>query len=271
MIKINNTEISDIKINDTSVSKVMAGSTKVWEKQQLGPSSYSQNGLVFQLDGIDKGSNVGYWTDLIGGIKYDLSDADGVENNCVVFDQSPLTGDRNIPEYNSLNYQGTTLEVVVKLDNTDWNNQKISIVASIDPNDTNQDIPFTFIRTSARDYVVSGLGRWDCRLYYYNPLPNVMTIAVKRNGHGSEDSQTYSCHLNKIQQNSPDRGWDLNDVSYESGLSSIGGVPIKNELFKGKIYAVRYYHRMLTDEEILQHQEIDAQRFGLTISAADNN
>ena len=32
MIKINNTEISDIKINDSSVSKVMVGSSKVWEK-----------------------------------------------------------------------------------------------------------------------------------------------------------------------------------------------------------------------------------------------
>ena len=36
--------------------------------QQYDADSYIQNGLVFQLDGIDKGSNTGYWTDRKGGI-----------------------------------------------------------------------------------------------------------------------------------------------------------------------------------------------------------
>ena len=34
------------------------------------PTDYIQDGLVFWLDGIDKGPNEGYWTDLKGGCQY---------------------------------------------------------------------------------------------------------------------------------------------------------------------------------------------------------
>lgn len=46
MIKINNTDISDIKINDSSVSKVMVGSTQVWSTDGPGSQDYVQDDLA---------------------------------------------------------------------------------------------------------------------------------------------------------------------------------------------------------------------------------
>ena len=64
---------------NTEILKIFKGLTLEWEKIAPipGADAYVQDGLVFQLDGIDKGNVEGAWVDRKAGKEFTL-------NNCIV-------------------------------------------------------------------------------------------------------------------------------------------------------------------------------------------
>ena len=64
---------------NTEILKIFKGMNLEWEKVIPIPSAdaYVQDGLVFQLDGIDKGNVEGAWVDRKAGRQFTL-------NNCIV-------------------------------------------------------------------------------------------------------------------------------------------------------------------------------------------
>ena len=95
---------------NTEILKIFKGMNLEWEKVIPIPSAdaYVQDGLVFQLDGIDKGNVEGAWVDRKAGRQFTL-------NNCIVnSDNIEFNGTDSSAVYNQLLDLGTTttLEVV---------------------------------------------------------------------------------------------------------------------------------------------------------------
>lgn len=55
---------------------------------------YITDGLVFHMDGLNKGSNPNYWTDTVGGLQFAYVTGVTPSNNGIVFESKhePLLG-----------------------------------------------------------------------------------------------------------------------------------------------------------------------------------
>ena len=94
---------------NTEILKIFKGINLEWEKVIPIPSAdaYVQDGLVFQLDGIDKGNVEGAWVDRKAGRQFTL-------NNCIInSDNIQFNGTDSKAVYNQLLDFGTTTTVEV--------------------------------------------------------------------------------------------------------------------------------------------------------------
>lgn len=95
----------------TQISKIYQGLNLVWEMAAPipGADAYVQDGLVFQLDGIEKGDSPTAWTDLKGGLAFTY-------NNCTLnSDNVEFNGKNSYAQYPEIitafkNYADSTIE-----------------------------------------------------------------------------------------------------------------------------------------------------------------
>ena len=219
---------------NTEILKIFKGMNLEWEKVIPIPSAdaYIQDGLVFQLDGIDKGNNA--WIDRKGQKKFVLHNVVTNSNNM------EFNGTNSYAEYSStLGYDSAThtLEVV-------WEGNKIV------------GVPFFGGPTSAE----------LCLLPQGAPVRRLsfgtgMNFIVNQ----PDELKMISANADNIIYNA---GWigtsaALEDYAdYNQTVASVGRYN-SDYYFRGKIYAIRVYDRKLTTLEMLQNQLIDIQRFGL--------
>ena len=272
MIKINNTDISDIKINDTSVSKVMVGSTQVWSTGGPGPEDYIQDGLIFQLDGINKGNNNGYWTDLIGGIQYPLQNVYQVNSNNVYFRNTPIISQEhptitNRIDISSIHHYLYTIEFCIELDSNEKSDNQIIIGWQ---ESQNQAVPgslqFNFTNNTISTYT-SRSGYSNSYTFSYSDFPNTMTGSMVF----TSDNDEHDKILLTINKNEYS-GTRENKIQFTFAPapgSGIGGRQSEQwpRALYGKVYAIRVYDKVLTEEEILHNQQLDIERFNLNIPA----
>ena len=73
-IYLGNTEIGQIYLGSTEIGEAYLGSTKVFEAGGGSGggelSDYVQDGLIFHLDGIERGNTAGHWIDRIGNVDF---------------------------------------------------------------------------------------------------------------------------------------------------------------------------------------------------------
>lgn len=218
----------------TEIIRIYKGTTLEWEKSVPIPDAdaYIQDGLVFQLDGIDKGNDA--WIDRKGQKEFVLHNVVTNSNNM------EFNGTNSYAECSStLGYDSAThtLEVV-------WEGNKVT------------GVPFFGGPTSAE----------LCLLPQGTPLRRLsfgtgMNFIVNQ----PDELKMISANADNIIYNA---GWigtsaelEAND-SYNQTVASVGRYKFSN-YFRGKIYAIRVYDRKLTTLEMLQNQLIDIQRFGL--------
>lgn len=203
-------------------------------KKGLSADSYIQDGLVFQLDGIDKGSNDGYWTDLVGGIKFGFNYGVTENKDNVYFSaQTYLTSDKSI----SCPYNSCTIEVVC----TPCDQGIVFMPAS-------DGIAFGFYNNH-RSIIIRG--------GHYANMYDITT-----NGVGAYSVNRMIGIQNGIILN---RSSSLNNWGDLDSKMHIGG---RNSgwdkaPFKGNLYSIRIYSRLLTMDEMLFNQHIDNVRFNL--------
>ena len=72
MIKIGNTGIVGVYKGSTPITSIYKGLDLVYKTESpiLDADAYVQDGLVFQLDGIDKGNVEGAWVDRKAGKQF---------------------------------------------------------------------------------------------------------------------------------------------------------------------------------------------------------
>lgn len=254
MIKINNIDISDIKIAGQSATKVMIGNEIVWQKIS---ADYIQDGLVFQLDGINKGNNPGYWTDLKGGIKFDLSNASNIGLSYIEMDGTHyegLPGDHNIEIDASTNDCQFTVEVVIDRAYTSNTNKQCII---FDPGSQDNSAAF-YDQYKVSEFQTTCGG--SNRRYNWS-LPSSIYIQ-KCIISGTKERLMFNMD-SSIATMVNGRSW----TSSRDNLAHVGGRGISgsNYAFEGKIYAIRLYNKTLTEEEMLYNQNLDNVRFNLNI------
>ena len=218
---------------NTEILKIFKGINLEWEKVIPIPSAdaYVQDGLVFQLDGIDKGNVEGAWVDRKAGRQFTL-------NNCIVnSDNIEFNGTDSKAVYNQLLDFGktTTVEVV-------FTREKVfgTIISSGDK------IELMALReTSGYKYRYFS-GNQVTGIPFPDPTA-IHTLSIPTSGRPV---------LDQIAQ-----AKTFKDFYAEPGTTTyVGGGPSYS---KGKIYSIRIYNRNLTQAEMLKNQMIDIERFNI--------
>lgn len=223
---------------------------------------YISDGLIFELDGLDKRSTGSYcWVDKVGGKAF--TNAGGVEELSNGFrfkgtSTSYLNG--NFTDFTSVSYNNCTIEVVLKssLESGAWspvvifgdwsstsNSQYIGVASNYNSS-VNYNYSLQFVARSRN-------GSTYC---YKIPSNTLMTASLKSNQPIMANQQYYS-------ETSTTSMSSVSNKTY----SRIGGrVDGSNVVtFKGDIHAIRVYNRLLTEDEILHNQNIDIQKYNIPI------
>ena len=200
-------------------------------------NSYIQDGLVFQLDGINKGSNQGYWTDLKGGVTFTIPTSEYLTEETNGF---TWTGDVNMPNTGTIpNGETYTVEIAMFSGNY-LSNNRTSIFASATGN-TKGNIQIT---------------RWDNNFLCIARTNSINVSHLVRNAFMTISFNTQAACINKNQV-------QFNGVS--DYITQIGTGVGKTSVFpgmRGTIYAIRIYNKQLTLAEMQFNQDIDLKRFG---------
>lgn len=228
----------------------------------MGSLQYISDGLIFELDGLDKRSTSSYcWVDKVGGKAF--TNAGGVEELSNGFSfkgtsTSYLTG--NFSALTSTSYNNCTIEVVLKssLESGAWapvvifgdwsstsTSQYIGVVANYNSS-VNYNHSLSFLARSKN-------GSTNC---YKIPTNVLMTTSLKSNQPIMANQEYYS------ETSTTSMTTASNKTNARVG-GRVDGSSIVT--FKGDIHAIRVYNRLLTEDEILYNQNIDIQKYNIPI------
>ena len=210
---------------------------------QASEDGYIQDGLIFHLDGINKGTtDPTKWVDLVGGV---LFTNNGAINEATYWQFNNTTstylGLRNDDEL-LFPYLTHTIEVCFEKEKE---NGLIFITKTAD------NIAFGMEGNNIVWLNGSLKNIWDG----VNARLGIHTISVSQN-------IALQDLIHNLTKGTKMDAWSLpsfNGIGYRSNNA--------NFQFKGKIYAIRIYNRLLTEDEMRHNQLVDNERFqlGLTI------
>lgn len=211
------------------------------EKGASVPSVYVTNGLIFFLDGKQL-ATASKWTDIVGGKEFSLTNC-SINGGGVVFDGSSSYG-----AYNgaiSSDWESETIEAAI--DTTMANSRDI----------LNQPIPGISLRLSLTDgnmrvVLRAGGGKATYCMYPSSVISRVVS-GIK--GKAVVNKTTYTGYDYVIPTAA---------VSTTIGARNTSGNTY-SAFFPGTIYAIRIYNRQLTEAEMLQNQQADIDRYGITL------
>ena len=230
-------------------------------------NQYIQDGLVFHLDGINKGGVDNQWTDLIGGVDFPNHGAIELENGWQ-FDGTGYLGYANDATKSLPFIAGNCTVEIAFYDN--MINQQVGTV--------NAGMTLFFFGANS----VTGSNDTNCVYlaydYAYNEkYINGMYVGNTTNVWADSLIETLAPHTLSINK---DRAFDnelaLTSLGKNHWDSISGGRTIGAKQHPsaglgnfaiGKIFAIRIYNRILTETEMRHNQNIDNNRFnlGLTI------
>lgn len=196
------------------------------------PSGYIKDGLVFHLDGINKGANEGKWTDLIGGVEF-------TPDGNVQFGYDYICGvlNANGPVYYSV--EDSTIEIVMRYRynynaNCLWFNcgEETGICAG-----------------ATSDALLIRQGNANPRYSYSGSFNNKGIKAISAN----KLQCLYNGKLNT----------EVKSVDFWINRKPFAMVSTAASKDIVEYCSIRIYNRLLTEEEMLHNQEVDYKRFDL--------
>ena len=208
-------------------------------------SEYVQNGLIFHLDGIDKGQGSD-WTDLVGGIQF-------TANGSGCYSTS-----------NSWYFPGDNSNYLISADNA-WGNFGGSSNYTVEVCYYNQS------QSNVKSFIFRCGENTNYPLYYCegNRITWLQHECVYIDPRIDINSK-YTISINNdqgfvnktlIEKSSSTDYWDTVDDYMRIGGAVQGRA--SNSPMNGDIYSIRIYNRKLTREEQLQNMSVDNIRFNL--------
>jgi hypothetical protein len=209
------------------------------------PETYITDGLVLRMDGIEKGSTAGAWTDRVTGHVFEAVNGFMDGENYVGLNAESSQYLRNSTLNIGVEKTDSTIEVVI----SDYSNGMMIFFPKVA-----RQIAFG-TRASSNNIIWSSGGSCDTVVYDNNS--KIFSITYQSG---------YQNALALVNGVVP----SLSSGNYFDGADNtynyIGCRP-NNNYATAKIYAIRIYNRCLTLEEMLHNQRVDNARFnlGLTI------
>lgn len=206
------------------------------------------SGLVFWLDGIDKGPNSGDWTDLINGYRFVNNGNVNGDDTGWLFDSSTNAGQNGTQYFiysaglNNLMANTCTIEVVYKCD---------------------KDARWCIFNQDANNKIMFGVDSYGTKCYTYNGVNGASYTRTA----GLEPAVTMSANATLCYRNgSVVSRTDSGKYTISGGGAIVGcykTAASDNWPFYGKIYSIRIYNRKLNAAEMIYNQRIDNGRFNL--------
>lgn len=241
---------------NTEILKIFKGMNLEWEKVIPIPSAdaYVQKGLVFQLDGIDKGNVEGAWVDRKAGrqftlyncivnsnnIEFNGTDSEAIDNNNDTFPTVP---------------EDYTIEVVLYYNG--------GTILTQDSSSSSYGSPMMVALWSTIDFLT--IGRGVCAV---EALPEKKYMCLQAWVHGSWDDVQVNCNGDVLASRQGTSS-AIGNNEYAYGKASIGCVwtdyTKKAGHLSGKVYSIRLYNRLLTEKERYNNMVVDYMRFRIPI------
>lgn len=233
MSYIGTNKLGTMYLGDTKIGKAYLGSDLVYEVGSSALEPYIETGLILWLDGADYTS--GSWVDRIGNRSFTMYNT-SASGGGVVFNGSSSYG-----SYGTLinaPYNASTIEVVADVANTST---------------------YMFLFSQPSSSYVS-------MLMHNKKLGNASNAQINlRNIRASSGKHTFSLSHNyayedKVAATSGGSDW----FGSRTGNVLIGQRGQSQSFFKGTIYQIRIYNRILTSDEVLYNQGIDIRKYNIT-------
>lgn len=206
-------------------------------------SDYVQDGLVLHLDGKNKGETSGRWESLVGTSYYTLNTHSTVETNAVVMDGAGTINGTNIT---AVNFEAGTIEAC--FETIDGSTGILIFASSTGLGLIPRPQAYTFgvaVGNSAKS-------QWP----YGSDIPTLSTVSASKDRLKVNGVTITGTKVN-------------NNFGNSNTQHSIGGrnAGTNRYYMKVRIFSIRKYNRLLTEEEMLKNQRVDNKRFnlGLTI------
>ena len=242
---------------NTEILKIFKGMNLEWEKVIPIPSAdaYVQDGLVFQLDGIDKGNVEGAWVDRKAGRQFTL-------NNCIVNSDNIEFNGTDSEAIDNDNYtfptvpENYTIEVVLYYGGG-------SGILTENSTTTSYGSPMMVTLYSTSTYFTIGRN-----LYAVEALPENKYMCLQAQAKGNTNTIQVNCNGDVLATR---QGTDsiINNDFFAYGKASVGCVWTssgdKAGQLLGKVYSIRLYNRLLTEEERYNNMVVDYMRFRIPI------
>lgn len=194
--------------------------------------TYIQDGLVFWLDGIDKGNEPTAWTDLVNGVSFPYNSGQEIRSDSIYFNGSEgLTS--SSPSV-SHPFENCQIEIVAS---------RPSAGLVFTPN-INGSIAFCFYTGFRTTCVSGGWCAYEC------VTPSKKTSYSLNNSYFIFDDVSGIVNYNAVLSIG------------RAGYYEIGELNGRTK-YTGDICCIRIYNRHLTDEERIHNNNIDKQRFNL--------
>lgn len=205
---------------------------------------YEKDGLVFWLDGktVDSATE---WTDLVGNKKFALSNCTKSSNGVV------FNGSTSLGTYNG-SIGGATIEVAYT---TASQTDNAAILCQ-----PNSSISMATAKYNSIDYVITEFGTANRQFRRITKTANELISSTAAFG-------TNMVVINKTQQTATGQyqHWDTNATGKAVLGARFVGAQTPLWQFNGTIHSIRIYNRELTAAEMQSNQQVDVERFGLSV------
>lgn len=234
--------------------------------------SYITDGLIAMWDGIE---NAGYgshdpapmrWMDLTGN-GHDFTVQPG--GTPLVFDKDHFYGNGLSAPYALLENQiaaTTQVEIVLKMD---WLDASAVYETPIcfSSNGFRIAAPTSSAEVVNRGFSLMG-GYFASSIYSTLHMTKPTSYSFQAGKAGSPYNQNSPYSVLATYCNGLYIGANRSQVGFTNTIPSLGPTSYRDKPFKGSIYSVRLYSRMLTPEEISANYAVDKARFNLKASEA---
>lgn len=241
---------------NTEILKIFKGMNLEWEKVIPIPSAdaYVQDGLVFQLDGIDKGNVEGAWVDRKAGRQFTL-------NNCIVNSDNIEFNGTDSSAIDNDNYTLPTVPKDYTIEVVLYYGGGSGILTQ--NSSSGYGSPMMVALYSTAYYFTIGRN-----LYAVEALPEKKYMCLQALAKGQDNTIQVNCNGDVLASRRGNNSIINNDF-FAYGRPSIGCVwtssTEKSGNLLGKVYSIRLYNRLLTEEERYNNMVVDYMRFRIPI------
>lgn len=244
--------------DNLDIKTTTVGKDEEKDKEQISRDipdviSYVQDGLIMYYDGINNTGNghsntTTKWKDLSGNNNDGTINGSVWEENSLNFD-----GIDDWVNCGEMNYSNVTIEAVVLYKNVpneemavavNWENGGYGLSLNNTKNCCEMNLNGTYNRCMANNVAKAN------KMYYISGPYDGSKLVINENGISTNTSISSSITTTK------------NSTVFALGTNPRGDIATGSFL-DGKIYSVRVYNRVLTDEEVNNNYEIDKVKFGI--------